>query len=187
MDEPGTPFFHLFFSCEAMEFTETGHRREERPNLPVSLLMVLHNLRLECGKSMEFTASPIAPASSVRAEKVGTKRLYQSQSPLRLGWMSDRGSRTLCPSMAHSSSGGHVGCIVWPQIVGSRTNPGMPSHSLVCAKVAISQWIHLWESKSASNQELAKVPTLHRVAVDRIRESWRRYDGGQMLWPRELS
>jgi len=31
-----------------MEFAETGHGREERPDLPVSLLMVLHALRLEC-------------------------------------------------------------------------------------------------------------------------------------------
>jgi len=47
----------LFTSCEAMEFAETGHRREERPDLPVSLLIVLHALRLECEKSMELTAS----------------------------------------------------------------------------------------------------------------------------------
>jgi len=43
----------LFFtSCEAMGFAKTGHRREERPDLPVSLLIVLHALRLECEKSM---------------------------------------------------------------------------------------------------------------------------------------
>jgi len=47
----------FFTSCEAMEFAKTGHRWEERPDLPVSLLMVLHALRLECEKSMEFTAS----------------------------------------------------------------------------------------------------------------------------------
>jgi len=40
-----------------MEFAETGHTREERPDLPVSLLMVLHTLRLECEKLMELTAS----------------------------------------------------------------------------------------------------------------------------------
>jgi len=40
-----------------MELAETGHMREERPDLPVSLLMVLHPLRLECEKSMELTAS----------------------------------------------------------------------------------------------------------------------------------
>ena len=70
-------------------------------------------LRLECDKSMELTAS-IAPTASARAEIVGTKRLHQSQSPLGLGQRSDRGSRTLCPSMVHSSSGSHVGYIVWP-------------------------------------------------------------------------
>ena len=37
----------FFASCEAMEFAELRHRREERPDLPVSLLMVLHALRLE--------------------------------------------------------------------------------------------------------------------------------------------
>jgi len=34
-----------------------GHRQEERPDLPVSLLMVFQALRLECEKSMELTAS----------------------------------------------------------------------------------------------------------------------------------
>jgi len=40
-----------------MDFAETVHRREERSGLLVSLLMVLHALRLECEKSMELTAS----------------------------------------------------------------------------------------------------------------------------------
>ena len=40
-----------------MEFPEKGHRREERPDLTVSLLMMLHTLQLECEKSMELTAS----------------------------------------------------------------------------------------------------------------------------------
>jgi len=48
------PFFR---NCEAMEFAKTGHRREERSDLPVSLLMVLHTLQLECEKAMELTAS----------------------------------------------------------------------------------------------------------------------------------
>jgi len=47
----------FFTNCEAMEFAETGQTREERPDLPVSLLMVLHVLRLECEKSLELTAS----------------------------------------------------------------------------------------------------------------------------------
>jgi len=54
--------------------------------------------------------------------------------------------------MAHSSSGGHVGYIVWPQKVSSRKNPGMPSQYLMCPEVAISQRIHLWEGKNASSQ-----------------------------------
>jgi len=95
----------FFTSCKAMEFAWMGHR-QEHPDLPVSLLKVLHVLWLECEKSMELTAS------SVATDIVGTKRLYQSQSPLELGWRSDRGSRTLCPSMAHSSSDGQVGYIV---------------------------------------------------------------------------
>jgi len=40
-----------------MEFAETGHWWKERPDLPVSLLMVLHALRLECEMSIYFTAS----------------------------------------------------------------------------------------------------------------------------------
>jgi len=39
-----------------MEFAKTGHRREEHPDLPVSLLVVLHALRLVGEKSMELTA-----------------------------------------------------------------------------------------------------------------------------------
>ena len=46
----------FFTCCEAMEFVETGHWRKVRPDLPVSLLMVLHALWLECEKS-ELTAS----------------------------------------------------------------------------------------------------------------------------------
>jgi len=44
-------------SCETMDFAETRHRREERPDVPRSLLMVLHALHLECEKSMDSTAS----------------------------------------------------------------------------------------------------------------------------------
>ena len=47
----------FFTNCEVMEFAETGHMREERPDLPVSLLMVLHALRLEFEKSIKLTAS----------------------------------------------------------------------------------------------------------------------------------
>jgi len=38
----------VFTSCEAMEFAELWHRREECLDLPVRLLMVLHALRLGC-------------------------------------------------------------------------------------------------------------------------------------------
>jgi len=95
---------------------------------------------------------PIAPVSSVAVEIVGTKQLCQRGSPLGFGWRSDGGSPTLCPSMAHSPSDGHVGYIVLPQIAGSCKNPGMPSQYLVCPEVAICQRIHLWEGKSASNR-----------------------------------
>ena len=64
--------------------------------------------------------------SSALAEKIGMKRLYQSYSPQERRW-NDRGSRTLWPSMAHSSCDGHVGYIVWLQISGSRKNFDMPS------------------------------------------------------------
>jgi len=81
------------------------------------------------------------------------KRVYQSQSPLGLGWRSDRRSRTLlCPSMAHSSCDGHVGRIVWQRISGSHKNLDMPSRSLLCPEVTTSQRIHLYEGKSASSQ-----------------------------------
>jgi len=68
------------------------------------------------------------------------------------GPKTDRGSGTLCPSMAHISSDGHVGYIVYPQRVGSNKKPGMPSQYLVRPKVAIFRRIHLWEGKSASNR-----------------------------------
>ena len=49
--------------------------------------------------------------------------------------------------MAHNSSDGHVGCIVWPQTVGYRKNPGTPPQCLMCPEVAISQRIHLCRQK----------------------------------------
>ena len=54
-----------------MDFTETGHRREERPDLPVSLLRMFHVLQFECEKSIALTVSSIALVSSVQAEKYG--------------------------------------------------------------------------------------------------------------------
>jgi len=40
-----------------MEFAETGHWPKERPDLPVSLLMVLHALWPECEQLMGLTDS----------------------------------------------------------------------------------------------------------------------------------
>jgi len=40
-----------------MEFADTGHKQEEHRDLSVSLLMVLHALRLEWKKLMELTPS----------------------------------------------------------------------------------------------------------------------------------
>jgi len=45
--------------------------------------------------------------------------------------------------MAHSSSDGHMGYVVWPRIAGSRKNLGMPSEYLLCPEVAIYQRINL--------------------------------------------
>jgi len=67
---PG-PVCPFLTSCEAMEFTDMGHRREERPDLPVSLLMMLHALWLEYEKSMELTASS---HRSCRVEAIGVAR-----------------------------------------------------------------------------------------------------------------
>ena len=142
----------FFTSCEAVEYVETGRWCKERPGLPVSLMMAIHALWLECENSMELTALSRRFCFFCPSRDVGTKRLYQSQSSLGLEWRNVRGSSTLYPSMAHSSSDGHVGYILWPRIVSSRKNPGMPSQCLTCPEVAISQRIHLWESKSLSNQ-----------------------------------
>jgi len=49
----------FFMSCKAMKLAETGHRREECPDLLLSLLMEFHALRLECEKSMELIASSL--------------------------------------------------------------------------------------------------------------------------------
>jgi len=40
-----------------MGFSETVHWQEERPNMPISLLVVLYTLWLECQKSMKLIAS----------------------------------------------------------------------------------------------------------------------------------
>jgi len=63
-----------------MEFAEMWHWHKERPDLPVSLLMVLHALWLELKKSMELTASShcswvAADIPSVREEASGERRI----------------------------------------------------------------------------------------------------------------
>jgi len=54
--------------------------------------------------------------------------------------------------MAHSSSHGHVGYIVWLWIASPCKILGMPSQRFFCPEVAISQRIHLWEGRTGSNQ-----------------------------------
>jgi len=45
-------------SCEAIEFAETEDRFEECLDLPISLSMVLHALRLECKKAVGSIIRP---------------------------------------------------------------------------------------------------------------------------------
>ena len=86
--------------------------------------------------------------------------------------------------MAHSSSNGHVGCIVWPRIVSSCKNPDLPSQYLMCPEVAISQWAHLWVGKSACNQPCeGSNGSLGHCG----QESWVLVALWPMLWPWELS
>ena len=97
----------FFWSSEAMEFAESKHRWEERPDLPVSLLMVLHTFGWSPNIQWNWQFFPIAHASCVRIAKAGTKRLYQSQCPLGLQRSNGEISRSF-PSMAGSSCDGHV-------------------------------------------------------------------------------
>ena len=86
--------------------------------------------------------------------------------------------------MAHCSSDGHVGCIFWPQTVGSRKNPDMPTQCLMRPEVAYSQRIHLWEGKSASNQPREN-SNASPDCCD-LELQWH-YEGRPMLWSRQLS
>jgi len=95
-----------------MEFAETGHTREERPDLSVSLLIVLNALRLECEKSMEFTASSYRSCLFSCNRETRDEADLSEAVPTLARIKIDRGSHTLCTSTAHSSSGGHVGYIV---------------------------------------------------------------------------
>ena len=92
----------------------------------------------------------------------------------------------LCPSTAHNSCDGHVG-----YIFGRREQ--VLAKFLVCPLdiFCIRRWqsLNVFTCKKAKALpiSLAKVPTLHRIAVGRNLESWCRYEGGPMLWRRELS
>ena len=56
--------------------------------------------------------------------------------------------------MAHSFSCGHVRHIVWPQVAGSRKNPGMPLQYLMCPVVAVSLSKHVMARWNAETQSL---------------------------------
>ena len=73
--------------------------------------------------------------------------------------------------------------IVWPQKVGSRENPSMPSPYLMCPEVARWQSLNgfICEKAKALLVSFAKVPTLHRIAVGRNLELWWHYKGRSML------
>ena len=61
-DEPGglaipVPVCPVLLELQGDEVCRDGHKREESQELPVTLSMVLHALRLGCEKSMELAAS----------------------------------------------------------------------------------------------------------------------------------
>ena len=70
--------------------------------------------------------------------------------------------------------------------VGFRKSPGMPSQYPMCPEVQSLNGF-ICEKPKALPISLAKVPTLHRIAVGRNLELRLRYKGRPMLWPRELS
>jgi len=155
----------FFTSCKVMEFARWGteHRWKERPDLPVSLLMVLHTLRLE------------------------SIRLYQSLSSPRLGWRSDRWSHTLCPNLVHVffwwPHGIH--CLAANSWLSLKS-----WHALSMCDVS-KRWQSLngsiCEKAKVLPINLAKVPTLHGITVGRKLELWWRYEWRPILWSRDLS
>jgi len=72
-----------------MEFAETGHRREERPDVQISLLIVLHALRLECEKSMELTASSHRSCFFCYSRESSDKAALSESVPTG-AWMKER-------------------------------------------------------------------------------------------------
>ena len=63
-----------------MEFAETEHRWEERPDLQVSFLMVLHTLRLECEKLMELPASSHQAVKTIASKMSNLRWSEQRQA-----------------------------------------------------------------------------------------------------------
>jgi len=164
-----------------MEFAETGHWRE-RPDLPVSLLMVLLALRLECEKSMEFTASSHGFCFCFTRES-RTKRLYQSQSPLGLGWKSDGESRTLYPSMAQFLRCPHgIHCLT--------ADSRLSQKSWYAFSFDVSGGCNLSTDSRVRRQKrflsaLRKFQRFTRSLWQEPESQW--IYGGTMSWPRELS
>jgi len=78
----------LFFrSCVAMEFA--GHRREERLDVPVSLLIALLTLRLECENSVELTASSNRSCFFCCSRDSRDKAALSQSVPIE-AWMKER-------------------------------------------------------------------------------------------------
>ena len=117
-----------------------GHRQEERPDLPVSLLMVLHALRLEFEKSMELTASSYRSCffccSSDRRDVAALLESVPIEALMK------RISNSLSQHGAYffrRPRGIH--CLAEDSSLSPKS--GMCSQCLVCPEVAISQRNHL--------------------------------------------
>ena len=68
-----------------MAFAEAGHRREERPDKPVSFLMVLHGLQREYEKPIELTASPLRSCFFCSSRDSRKEAALSESVPLGLG------------------------------------------------------------------------------------------------------
>jgi len=87
----------FFTSCE------TGHKQKERPDLPVSfVLVVLHGLRLECKKSMEPTASSYCSSFVCSIRESRENKALSESVPAEA--CSDEVPRTLCSNITRSST-----------------------------------------------------------------------------------
>jgi len=88
----------FFTRCEAMEFAETGNRREEGLDQLQSILMVLHALRLEYEKTTEMTAYSHRSCLVWSSRESRAEAALAWSVPLGLGGRDDIGY--LCPNMA---------------------------------------------------------------------------------------